>query len=298
MNKVLVIIVSYNWMRWIDSCLKSLQESSEAVDVLVVDNGSNDGTQEYLKENYNGIYFVQNSVNLGFGKANNMGLKYAIDNNYNYVYLLNQDAWIMRDTIKDLIKISMDNPQYGILSPFQMTATLDKIDLNFKKDICSYQSNSDLFEDVYLNRQKKIYDVPSVMAAHWFMPIDTIKKVGLFSPSFPHYAEDGNYCQRCYFRKLKVGIVPSLKVVHDREFRITPVEKIIYIKYVEMIGVLSNPLCDDNFKKLLNLFSLSIKEAVKYKKFLPLTYYIKILKSYRSIIKAKNISLNNIGAFL
>ena len=46
----------------------------------------NQAYRSYLKDNYNGIYFVQNSINLGFGKANNIGLKYAIDNNYNIVF--------------------------------------------------------------------------------------------------------------------------------------------------------------------------------------------------------------------
>lgn len=296
-NKILVIIVSYNWMQWIDRCITSVYSSTIPADIFVVDNGSTDGTLDYLEKNYRDIILVKNNNNSGFGRANNIGLKYSISNNYDYVYLLNQDAWIMPETLETLVSISQNNKEYAILSPVQMTANLKHIDLNFKRDTCSYRYNKDFMEDLYLGRTKLIYDVPNVMAAHWFMTVEGVKTIGGFSPSFPHYAEDVNYCDRCYFWNLKVGIVPSLKVVHDREFRDTPFKKKIYIKYVEMISSESNPHVDDGLL-LFKHIKMLIKDFVKYRNFLPIKYCYMLLRNHRKIVNNKKISMSNKCAFL
>lgn len=86
--KVLVIIVTYNAMRWIDKCLTSLLKSSIPVDCIVIDNKSSDDTVETIKRNYSFCRIIESEENLGFGKANNLGFQYAIDNNYDFVYLL------------------------------------------------------------------------------------------------------------------------------------------------------------------------------------------------------------------
>ena len=76
---LLVIIVTYNAMKWVDRCFDSLIDSTYPNDVFVVDNGSTDGTQDYIKSKYPNVIFVQSGENLGFGKANNLGFKYAIE---------------------------------------------------------------------------------------------------------------------------------------------------------------------------------------------------------------------------
>ena len=132
--KLLVVIVTYNAMQWAERCFDSLRKSTIVPDVFVVDNGSTDGTQTYIHEHYPEVIFQQSKENLGFGKANNIGLQYALDNEYDYVYLLNQDAWVMPDTFEKLIIVHKEHPEYGILSPFQMEANMEHIDKNFKKN--------------------------------------------------------------------------------------------------------------------------------------------------------------------
>ncbi len=75
--KILVIIVTYNAMQWAERCFASLRKSTVKPDMLVVDNGSNDGTQEYIQQHFPEVIFHQSRDNLGFGKANNLGLHYA-----------------------------------------------------------------------------------------------------------------------------------------------------------------------------------------------------------------------------
>ena len=110
-NKILVIIVSYNAMPWVNRCLTSLRQSVVPCDVTIIDNGSTDGTQDYIHKNFPEVDLIKNKENLGFGRANNIGLQKALDNNYEFVYLLNQDAWIQEDTFEHLINVSESYPE-------------------------------------------------------------------------------------------------------------------------------------------------------------------------------------------
>ena len=67
-------------MTWIDRCVKSLFASSLENDIYIVDNGSNDGTKDYIKTNYPFVKLFESDENLGFGKANNIGLTYEVCN--------------------------------------------------------------------------------------------------------------------------------------------------------------------------------------------------------------------------
>ena len=150
--KIIVIVVTYNAMRWIDRCLTSLQKSLIPVDCIIIDNNSSDETVETIKRRYGFCRLVESKENFGFGKANNIGLQYAIDNGYDYVYLLNQDAWIFPDTLPLMINVAKENPEFGILSPLQIYASLSKLDNNFQlccsKDLVS-DSICGCLKDVY-----------------------------------------------------------------------------------------------------------------------------------------------------
>ena len=89
-------------MSWADKCLGSLLHSKNYCDILIIDNGSQDGTQEYVREKYHNVMLVENKCNLGFGRANNMGISYALQHHYDGVLLLNQDAWVDEGTINIL----------------------------------------------------------------------------------------------------------------------------------------------------------------------------------------------------
>ena len=295
--KLLVIIVTYNAMQWAERCFSCLKNSTVCPNSFVVDNGSTDGTQAFINEHYPEVMFHQSEENLGFGKANNMGLQYALDHDYDYVYLLNQDAWVMPDTFEKLIVLSKKYPEYGILSPFQMNEDLFHIDANFANDTCSWRSNHDFLSDIYNNHLSEVYPVSFVMAAHWFMPISTIKKVGGFSPSFPHYGEDGNYIDRVCYNGLKVGIVPNLKVVHDRGWREDSKNKKLHIGYTSNIKRLSNPMCS-TLKSFMTVIGFTFKNVIEIGSLRPLLDFLIILFHLGKIQKNKKLSARKECAFL
>ena len=136
-NKILVIIVTYNAMKWAEKCFTSLRNSSVTSDVIVVDNGSTDGSQEFIHEHFPEVELIENKENLGFGRANNIGLRKALEDKYEYAYLLNQDAWVLPNTFEELIAVSEKHPEYGVLSPMQLKAVFNGLE-TFMKYLSSW----------------------------------------------------------------------------------------------------------------------------------------------------------------
>lgn len=238
--KILVIIVTYNGKPWIKKCLDSLAKSTCQHDIILVDNCSTDDSISYVEQHYNYIKIIKTADNLGFGMANNIGFAYAIENAYDYVLLLNQDVYVEADMISKLVFASKTNPEYGILSPLQLTGDGKEFDKNFYHAIKNKVSPLDSLTDIR-NSDVELLDVKFVMAAIWFVSIDVVKDVGGFSPLFSHYGEDNDYANRILFHNKKIGVSKLCAGYHDRNFRELSDDKWLYIYgYVRYLYILSN----------------------------------------------------------
>ncbi len=267
-------------MQWASKCFESLINSRHNIDVYIIDNGSTDGTQDFITNNYPQFIFVQSKDNLGFGAANNLGIQYAINQNYDFVYLLNQDAWIYGDTIEKLIQSSNLHSEFGVLSPMQYSGDETTLDKGFNQIYLKSMENT---------TSSGIVKVPFIMAAHWFIPVKVLKIVGAFSPTFFHYGEDLNYVDRIHYHGYKIGVVESAKCVHDRNERITPREKHFYLKQVLNLARLSNP----NNQFLKNMFIsmfYSVAYAFKTVSFKPIKDMIELLRKTPEIKNNYKIS--------
>lgn len=204
-QKVVVIIVTYNGSKWLNKCLQSLQQSVLPISVIAVDNASTDNSVQILKQ-FSFVEVIQSETNLGFGKANNIGIKKALEENFDYYFLLNQDTWIETDTIQNLVAIASQNEKFGIISPVHFSPDEVSLDANFemywKRKISSISSEVD--------------EVPFVNAAAWLLSKNVIDKVGYFEPMFDHYGEDRNYADRVRYHGFKTVIVQNSKIYHDR----------------------------------------------------------------------------------
>ncbi|SHG37558.1 Glycosyltransferase, GT2 family [Fibrobacter sp. UWB8] len=283
-DKVLAIIVTYNAMQWITKCIHSAMESEIPLDLFVIDNKSTDDTVQYIKKNFPSITLVQSKANLGFGAANNIGLQYALDHNYSYVYLLNQDAWIKPNTIRLLIEANRATPQYGILSPIQVQSNEKELDKNFSLIFPKNAENAPLVS------------VNSVMAAHWLISRKCLLEVGGFSPTFQHYGEDDNYCGRALHKGFKIGIVTTAFAIHDRSSRIITASQKLYNSYVRTLVYLSGFEKTTAFA-LYGFLCDCTKYLFKEHSLLFITYIKKILLNFRLIKKNKKISISR-TAFL
>ena len=288
MSRILVITVTYNAMKWVDRCFGSLRNSRHPVDVFVVDNGSSDGTAEYIRNHFPEVMLHCSGENYGFGKANNIGLEYALANGYDYVYLLNQDAWVFPDTFDRLLEAHDAHPEYGILSPVQMTASMERPDPRFKvkcldKERSAYESG-------------RIYDVDFVMAAHWLVSRRCILSTGGFSPAFRHYGEDDNFIHRALWKGYKIGFLAGTYAVHDRELRSTPKHAAMRLKCVASVVKLSNPSSCLPFRLVMQPLEL-LAIAVRYMSSDVLKFIPSFVASCPKIVKLRRESLEE-GAFL
>jgi GT2 family glycosyltransferase len=216
--KVFVVIVTYNGSKWVTPCFSSLRKSTVPLHTIVIDNGSQDDTLARIAAEYPEAEIVNTGKNLGFGKANNIGMELAWKRGADYVFLLNQDAWIDPDAVEKLVDACQRHPGYGVISPMHLNGAGDGLDYGFSNYIAPNKCRG-LYSDIFLGRVQDVYDVGFVNAAAWMMTRECLERVGGFSPSFFHYGEDDNYTQRLQFHKLKLGVLPTSRIYHDREQR-------------------------------------------------------------------------------
>lgn len=234
MKKTLVIIVTYNGSQWIEACINSVLDSSITSDVFIVDNCSNDNTIQIIEEKYSRhVTLYKSEINLGFGKGNNVGLKYALKNNYDYAFLLNQDAFLETDTLKRMIDVSESNNEYGILSPIHLNADGSKLEMYFSEFV-NYRNNPYFYSDFVMKKAiQDVYDFKFISAAAWLLPLNTLKNIGGFDPIFWHYGEDDNYCQRVLYHNFKIGVVTNTFVRHDTKIRQYNVDYLYSTRYFQ-----------------------------------------------------------------
>jgi GT2 family glycosyltransferase len=214
---VVVIIVTYNGERWIGECLDCLRRSSQAVKTIIVDNASSDKTKTIIKSAFPDVTLIEEEQNLGFGQANNIALRIALQENADYVFLLNQDAYIYPDTISELLSVHSQHKAYGIISPLQLNGSGERLDIRFKK----YMANNyapGLVESVESGDTNlpMLLPIRFVNAAAWLISRECLERTGLFHPLFYHYGEDNNYCSRAQYHGFKAGIATRVSVRHDR----------------------------------------------------------------------------------
>ena len=221
--KLFVIIVTYKGRQWYDRCFGSLRKSTIPVQTIVVDNASDDGTVEYIREHYPEIHLIESKKNLGFGCANNKAMRYALDLGCDYVFLLNQDAWVEPNTFEKIVDIHQRHKEYGLLGPVQVNAEKKKVLGSVVKFLVNPDNvNLNLFSDLMIGSVEEVYPVAEINAAAWLLPRTTLEIVGGFDPLFLHYGEDWNYLSRVLYHKMRVGLTPFLKVVHDCKDRVEP----------------------------------------------------------------------------
>lgn len=293
MSRVLVIIVSYNGMPWLERCLGSVYPGAKtchfAPDLYVWDNDSTDGSADYVTKHFPGVHLVRSAENVGFAKANNMGFQYALDHGYDYVYLLNQDAWLAPGALETLVAAAQAHPDYAVLSPLQYQDGYQAFDPQFAK---LYHGSEEGVGFQTSSEPDKVVEVKRIMAAHWLVPVGALKTVGPFEEElFPLYGQDDDWCNRVRYHGLKVGVVPGAKAVHDRAQRREPKEKVIRRNYYT--GSLIR-LCDPNrplWERFLFVCLFTLVKSVKYGSLLPFKYFRQICAQLPAVRRHRDFSI-------
>ncbi|MCQ2974923.1 MAG: glycosyltransferase family 2 protein [Bacteroidales bacterium] len=301
MKKLYVIIVTYFAEKWIDKFMQSIENSTIKTNVIIVDNASKDKTIDIIKSKYQNVDLIESKENLGFGAANNLAIKKAIDNGADYVFLLNQDAWLESDCFEKLINFAENNKEYGIISPIQANPNKEKsLEDLFTLFLTRDGDRQQIISDFFYNNIQDYYNVDFVQAAGWLLSKKCIQEVGLFDPLFFHYGEDSDYAKRVLRHNLKIGIVTNAIMYHAAEHFSPKVvtKKYLYKKelnssYSWWIGCYKN--YDGNF--FVHILEITVDfNAMIFKDLLHLNLkgalmkthlYLKLIFKTRKVIKSR-----------
>ena len=277
------IIVTYNGSEWIEKCLTSLLDSTIPIKIIVIDNMSTDDTIAIIKNKFTDCLLIESTENLGFGKANNIGLSLALKDGADFVFLLNQDAWVEKDTIEKLITKQQETNDFDIISPIHLNGFGDKLDYLFSIFI-EPRKCPDLYSDIYCNNLKnQLYPVDFVNAAGWLLTRKCLQIIGGFSPIFYHYGEDDNYCLRAKYHGIKIGIYPLTHIFHDKSYNISKYDNPELIKERQKLVNYSDPQSTNNLINDIYINKMAAFKAILKLQFLNHKKYFAQYKKLRGI---------------
>lgn len=218
---VSIIIINYNTSELLKDCIKSVVEHTKDVsyEVIIVDNNSEFfNPEEYVYIGSN-IKILQLTDNLGFGKANNEGIKISLGE---FVLFLNSDTILMNDAISILCKYMRDNVDVGICGGNLYTKD-GKPNMSYTESfptVADYMrllmgmSASPDKDSNFNNTEKPKVLGGYVSGADLMIRRDLLERYGGFDPGFFMYFEDVELCYRISRRGLLIASVPSAKIIH------------------------------------------------------------------------------------
>jgi len=196
--KVSIIILNWNGKEDTIECLESLKNITYPnYEILLVDNGSTDGSVECLRKRYPEIEIIENKKNLGFAEGNNVAIRKAIEREIDYVLLLNNDTIVDPKFLTELVNVAESNPKAGILGP--------KIYYYNSKRIQSCGGNIDLFRGVVSDQNKyrkescknnDVINTEFLSGCAILVKTTVFEDIGLLEASYFAYYEDADLCVR------------------------------------------------------------------------------------------------------
>jgi GT2 family glycosyltransferase len=119
--KVAFVVVNWNQVYLTDECLISLsRQNYQNFAIILVDNGSEDGSVKYLRNKFPEVDIIENNRNMGVAAANNLGIFRALERGADYVFLLNNDTVVSPDMLSMLINLAESDTTIGITGPIML----------------------------------------------------------------------------------------------------------------------------------------------------------------------------------
>lgn len=228
MNDLAIIIVNYNTRDLLDQCLRSVYGSSSRIGfgVIVVDNGSTDGSGQVVRQRYAGTRLLECGRNLGFARANNLGIRHA---DSRYVLLLNSDTEMSPDGLDHMVQFLDACPKAAVVGPRLLNTDLTDQGvarafptpmavLFGRKTLLTRLWPDNPFSKRYLIGRHYTgadpFEVDSVSGACLMARRAAIEEIGLLDERFFMYWEDIDWCYRFKMAGWKVYCVPRARVIH------------------------------------------------------------------------------------
>ena len=253
------MIVSWNGIRDLEVCLSSLDHIHIAkdivLDIVIVDNNSSDNTPQFIQEKYKNVKLLRMLENLGFAGGNNVGFEYIVQENYEYVYLLNQDTVVTPDFLNTSIDIAVNNPDIAqlqsLLLQYQHPTLINSNGNPIHFLGFGYCGDNDKEIDKINKSGFRI--IASASCAAVLIKVSALKQIGFFDPLFISYNEDTDLSWRLKLAGFKVVLNPQSIVYHNYEFKKNS-DKFYLLEKNREIILLKNY----RFRTLLVLFPILI----------------------------------------
>jgi hypothetical protein len=210
MELISVIVLNYNGKGFLNSCLSSLASQTYSdFEVIVVDNGSRDGSPEYIEENYPWVRLAKNNENLGFAGGTNAGIRAAKGE---FILTLNNDSRADSRFIEELIK-PMADPEVGVCAA-KMLFPDGRIN---SAGICISRSGAAWDRGMFepdRGQYEFVEEVFGACAGAALYRREMLDEIGLFDEDFFLYLEDVDLAFRARLAGWKCIYVPGARVIH------------------------------------------------------------------------------------
>lgn len=227
MSDLSVVIVTWNARAVLLDCLESLEREVLGrrdpgrmdVEVLVVDNGSADGTVEVVRERYPWAELIALPENLGFAAGNNVGLRRAKGR---HAVLLNSDTVVFRDALESCVRYLDDHPEVGVVGPQLLNpdGSLQNCIHNHPSLLTELVPKG-LLETLFPRRfpsKRRTHpgpiDVEAVLGACLFVRREVLESVGLMPEDYFFFLEETDWCFRIRAAGWRIVHLPGVHIVH------------------------------------------------------------------------------------
>ena len=221
-----VIIVNYNTRSILKQCIESIKEKTIGVDyeIIVVDNASSDGSCEMLRNDFPDVILIEAGGNIGFGRANNLGMKQASGK---YFLLLNSDTILLNNALLEFFikaeELNNKGCKIGVLGTI-LTGADGKTCHSYGKLITPRGEIRELLAK-YLRFLKdhtntappkihKAMDVGYITGADMFVPAEVFDNIGGFDPDFFMYCEETDWQKRMSEAGFRRIVIEGPEIVH------------------------------------------------------------------------------------
>lgn len=221
-----ITICSWNTVSDLEKCLASLEsvQNEANFEVIVVENNSEDDSEEMVRTKFGWVKLLPQSVNLGFTKGHNLALGHAMGE---ILALLNSDTIVHPGAIAEIVKFIRSTPDAGVVGPklLNTDGSLQMSCRRFPKPMAAAFRNTLLgrlfpnnkFTADYLmadSDHESVRTVDWVSGAALFISKRLYDEIGGLDEEFFMFSEDVDYCRRCWNAGFKVYYLPSAVITH------------------------------------------------------------------------------------
>lgn len=240
-SKVLIVILTHNSAEYIGDCLSSLKKvdyPKDDFEILLIDNASSDNTSEMVRGILPEATTIINDQNIGFAAGNNIGFKYAIDYNFDYVYLLNHDTVVQPDFLTKAVILAEVDSNIGAVQS-KLLLFQDKEKINSIGNEIHYLGFAFAGGYKLADRLLKPREITYPSGACTLFRVASLIKTGVFNPEFFMYHEDTDLGWRLWLNGYKVMLAPESVVYHKYEFS-RSIKKYYYMERNRYLVVFQN----------------------------------------------------------